>query len=343
MADTYAAFIAKLDEISPAIAKAFREAVEDITSATQLRALQAAIERGDVEGAVAAINLGPAFFAPLDQAVADSFRSGAIWQLAQTLPKSGSLAGRLQIRFDGRHQRAETWTRRQGARLVTEVAESVKEAVRLTVRDGLQAGRKPRAVALDIVGRTNRATGRREGGILGLTSQQAGYVVNARREIEELDGSYFQRKLRDKRFDGTVSKAIKDGKPLSKADVDRIIARYSDRLLKHRGDVIGRTEALTALNAGRHEGMQQLADDPAIPRAAVKREWISTPDSRTRDSHATMSRQKVGLDEPFTTPEGHRMMFPGDNSLGAPASETIQCRCSFRSAVDWQAVAEAAT
>ena len=107
--------------------------------------------------------------------------------------------------------------------------------------------------------------------------------------------------------------------------------------------MIGRTEALTALNAGRHEGMQQLAEDPAIPRAAVKREWISTPDSRTRDSHATMSRQKVGLDEPFVTPEGHRMRYPGDRELGAPASETISCRCSFRARVDFGMVAEAAT
>ena len=37
--------------------------------------------------------------------------------------------------------------------------------------------------------------------------------------------------------------------------------------------------------------------------------------------------QKVDLDQPFTV-GGSKMMFPGDNSLGAVANEIIQCRCT---------------
>ncbi|WP_230079793.1 hypothetical protein, partial [Alteripontixanthobacter maritimus] len=50
--------------------------------------------------------------------------------------------------------------------------------------------------------------------------------ANARQELEELNGEYFTRKLRDKRFDGIVRKAIATGKPLSVADVERIAGRY---------------------------------------------------------------------------------------------------------------------
>lgn len=340
--ETYAAFRAKLDEISPLFRKAFEEAVADIASTAQMKALEAAIARGDIQGAIAALNLGREFWAPLDRAMSEAFEAGAVWQLAQTTPKRGRLAGQLQIRFDGRHQRAEAWNRLNGSRLVTEVAESAKEAIAQAVEDGLAAGRNPRRVALDVAGRMNRATGRREGGIVGLTKQQAGYVANARRELENLNSAYFNRKLRDRRFDRTVQKAIRDGKPLSRADVDRIIARYSDRMLFHRGEVIARTEALQALNAGRHEGINQLAEKAGFPESAVMVEWVSTPDSRTRDSHSDMNGQRVRQGEAFVTPDGHRMQFPGDRSLGAPASETIQCRCSTRTRVDWQAVAEQA-
>ena len=342
MAETYSTFRAKLDEISPAFREAFEEAVADITNTAQMASLEAAIANGDIQAALRALNLGPEFWAPLDRAMGQAFEQGAIWQLSQTLPKGAGLAGRLQIRFNGRHTRAEAWTRSHGARLVTEVAASVQEAVQVVIEDGLAAGRGPRKVALDVAGKINRATGSREGGIVGLTGQQARYVTNARAELENLDGAYFERKLRDGRFDRTIAKAIREGKPLAQADIDRIIGRYSDRMLKHRGEVISRTEALTALNAGRHEGIMQMAEKAGLPESAVMVEWVSTPDSRTRDSHRSLHGSKVKMGEPFITENGHRMRYPGDSALGAPASETISCRCSTRTRIMWDLVAATA-
>lgn len=182
-------------------------------------------------------------------------------------------------------------------------------------------------MALDLVGRINRATQRREGGIVGLTSQQAGYVINARKQIEALDAGYFDRKLRDKRFDRTVAKSIRDGKPLARADIDRITARYADRLLAHRGEVIGRTEAIAALHAGQFEAARQLVESGKVRADQITKVWDATGDARTRPSHAAMDGQAVGLNEAFTTPGGYRMMHPHDASLGAPADEIIQCRC----------------
>lgn len=85
-----------------------------------------------------------------------------------------------------------------------------------------------------------------------------------------------------------------------------------------------------------------MSERGGLPEAAVMIEWVSTPDSRTRDSHRAMHGQKVREGEAFVTPDGYRMRYPGDTELGAPASETIQCRCSFKTTVNWAMVAEMA-
>jgi uncharacterized protein with gpF-like domain len=154
--------------------------------------------------------------------------------------------------------------------------------------------------------------------------------------LTDLDAAYFTRKLRDRRFDGIVRKAIKDGKPLSQTDADRITARYSDRMLKHRADTIARTESITALRAGRREGIQQGIEQGAIASDRVKRVWSATLDSRTRRDHAGVDGQSVdGMDAPFTLPDGSRMLYPGDTSLGAPASQTVGCRCYDEYIISW--------
>ena len=58
----------------------------------------------------------------------------------------------------------------------------------------------------------------------------------------------------------------------------------------------------------------------------VVRAWDSTGDARTRETHAAADGQVVGQGEAFNV-GGALLMFPGDTSLGAPAGETINCRC----------------
>lgn len=201
-------------------------------------------------------------------------------------------------------------------------------------------GRNPRDTALDIVGRINRATGVREGGILGLNSGQTDAVIRARAELLSGDTAqlrnYLTRGRRDKRFDRLVMQAIRDGKPVAKADVDRITARYKDRLLQLRGEMIARTETLASLNAGKEESIRQLVDSGKVQRSQVKKVWRATGDDRTRDSHMALNGVEVGLDQPFISPlTGAQMMHPHDTSRGAPASETIGCRCFYEIKIDY--------
>lgn len=204
------------------------------------------------------------------------------------------------------------------------------------IRKGIEDGRNPRSVALDLVGRINPATKAREGGFIGLTRAQQGYAENARDELRQLDRAYLDRGLRDKRFDRSVLAAIKAGKPLSETEITRIVGRYSDRLLEFRGDAIARTESLNALRAGRHEGHLQVLDSGKVQNDQIERVWDTTIDGRQRDDHAAMNGQTVmGLFEPFTAPDGSRLMFPGDTSLGAGADQVINCRCFASIRIDF--------
>jgi len=336
--DTRKAFLEQLDAIRPGMAQAFLEAIADLTSVSQIRALEAAIDRGDLEGAFQALRLGREFFAPLDQQITDAFQKGATWGLATSIPKRQQQAG-LIVRFDARNPRAERWVREAAGNLITEIVDQQRTAVRGAVQAGIEAGQGPRKTALDIVGRMDG--NRRKGGILGLHSRQADAVAKARAELSSFDGmrDYLRRGRRDQRFDKSVARAIRDGKALTPAQIERISGRYADRLLSLRGETIARTESLRAFSAGRMEGTQQMIDSGQVPASAVKLVWRATPSGRTRDTHAEMNDQEVNWGQPFVSPSGAMMMHPGDTSLGAPGEETIQCRCSVVSRIDFVSLA----
>jgi hypothetical protein len=188
-------------------------------------------------------------------------------------------------------------------------------------------GDNPRTTALDLVGRINAATGKRQGGVIGLTSQQEQWVRNAREELETLDARYLDRALRDQRFDGAVKRAIASGEPLAKADIDKAITQMQNRALKYRADVIARTESIDALRAGQEAAIEQAVELGEVDRQDLTATWDSSGDARTRPQHAAMEGVAAGPDGVFTMPDGSRMRYPGDRSLGAPASQVVQCRC----------------
>ena len=54
--------------------------------------------------------------------------------------------------------------------------------------------------------------------------------------------------------------------------------------------------------------------------------WESMKDEKVRDSHIMADGQTVPIDKPFLI-NGYKMMFPMDDSYGAPLSEILGCRC----------------
>jgi len=203
----------------------------------------------------------------------------------------------------------------------------------------MRAGRGPRSVALDIVGRINKATGRRTGGLVGLTKADQRAVSRALSELRSGDpvqmANYLTRKTRDRRFDGIVRRAMRDGKPVQADQARKITGRMADRLLYRRGETIARTELLKGLHAAQNEGIMQLVDSGVIKQEQVTNEWDAANDPYTRDSHRAMDGQKRPLGEPFVSGLGNQLLYPGDTSLGAPAEDVVNCRCVLRQSIDF--------
>lgn len=335
---TLAAFARELAKHDLAMARAFLEAVQDIRSSTQRRVVMQAIENNDVSAVVAAFRLGAEYFAPLDRTETQIFEQGAIWQLAQMPKKRAPEGAKLEVRFDHRNPRAERMARQLAGRLITEVSEDQRVLIAATVEEGIAEGRGAQRIARDLLG--VQSGNQRVGGLVGLHSRDAEAVRRARAELSEPDA--MRDYLRRTKAPGarTVRAAIKRGQPLSAQQIDKITRQYANRLLRVRANRIARTEAHHAFVAGQNEGLAQSVERGDIPASAIKMVWQSTPSVRTRDSHMAMNNQEVRWGEAFISPvTGARMMYPGDTSLGAPASETVNCRCGARPEVNFLALA----
>lgn len=302
-------------------------AIRDLTRNAQVQRVIAALERGDLQFALDALHLNRAAFQPLEAKLVEAFTAGGQGAVA-TMPTAVSIG----FRFDPGNQRAAAIIRERAARLITGLIDTEIEQARQHLADGMARGAGPRSVALDLVGRISRATGNREGGLIGLSGPYRDHVATARAELASTDPTllrnYLTRKQRDRRYDRAVTRAIETGKPVPAETARTAVTRYSARLVRQRGEIIARTEGLPAIRAAKHEAYQQLADDGRIDVMDIVRGWSTTTDGRERDTHGAMNRQEVrGLDAPFISPSGARFRYPGDSSLGAPLKELAACRC----------------
>ena len=83
-----------------------------------------------------------------------------------------------------------------------------------------------------------------------------------------------------------------------------------------------RTMVTGAENAGRIDMMHKAATDGVI----MRKRWIATTDSRTRDWHRDLDGKEVDMDEPFQNDLGD-IMFPGDPT--ADGANVYNCRCTL--------------
>lgn len=341
---TYAAFRAALAKQSEALAKEFDAAVQDIRSSAQMIELDHAIAHymstGDASRVWLALHLDQNFWARMEHQRQLAYVEGALHQISDIPKRLPGGAPGFVVRFDQTNPRAENAVRQMGADLITGIKEDTRVLVRNVLSAGAESSTPPRELAQQLIGK--KVGTKRNGGLIGLSSPQTTYVQSARAELADPEkmGNYFTRQRRDKRFDGTVRRAMDAGQPLDKVTIDRIASRYADRLLQLRGETIGVTESLRALNAGKHEAIQQMVDSGEVPQEAVQRQWVSDPRLHHRDGHWLMNKDTVAMHAKFTNPlTGEQLAYPGDPE--APPSETIWCKCQLRSVVDYVAVAKA--
>lgn len=304
---------------------AFLDGIYKIRDAAQIALIAERLERGDVEGALRAVGIDATKFRELDATLTEAFSAGGRWtenRIPATRDRNGF---RLDILFDVRNPRAETWLREHSSTLIRQITDDQRAMVRGVLTQGLVDGRNPRDVALDLAGRINRATGRREGGLIGLTAAQQEWARNYARELATGNPAALERALRDRRFDATIRRAIKEERGLTSAEAAPIFRAYLNRALRFRANAIARTEAMTALHAAAEESMRQAIDAGQVSEASVTKIWRSAKDGRVRHSHRALDGQRVKFQASFVSPSGARLKYPGDPN--APAAEIVSCRC----------------
>lgn len=330
-----------LDQYEPKVAAAFRECIDAIRSNVVLKTVVEALERGDINTAVRAIQIEPEAFTALELALQEAFNGGGV-NMAQSLPQLVDAAGnRVLFQFGVRNRLAEDTLRTISSDLVTRITEDQKEALRLAFQAGLARGQNPTRTSLDVIGRVSRITGRREGGVIGLTSRQVEFIERARDRLlaGDVDGmrAYLDLKTRGRRYDRTVAKAIREGTPVPSDMVGKIVGRLTDRNLKLRGDTIALEETRTALFSARDVAIQQQVDAGKITHHEVTKHWKHSGSEHPRLQHIEMaSRYKaegIPLDQPFIASDGTQLQYPHDPA--APARHRIGCRCRVEYTIDY--------
>lgn len=341
--------ITMIDRLEPTVRRAFLESINRITSDVQLSLLEDAIAKRDMPRVFRLLNLRSEYFEPLDRALTAAYQGAGDAVMAGLMDEAARAGYRITGQFSSRNLRAEGWLRRQSSQLITEITEDQRDTVRVLMEAATRQGSAPRSTALDLVGRINRKTGVREGGAIGLRSDQVARGERVREILTTNPRDYFIKdratgewkpryKGTDRRFDRKVAKAIREDRTLSKVDAEKVVRKYRATMLRQRGETIARTELLGSVHAAQEEGLSQLVDDSKVDRENIMTEWDSSEDSDTRDSHRAADGQKRQKGEPFDV-GGYQMLHPGDRSLGAPAEEIINCRCYRRTRIDWIAQA----
>lgn len=314
------------------IGRAFLTSVRALRDRVSVRDLAAAIAAKDVERALGVIDAVPALFQPLADAMAE-FYGLAGREVTATIPR-GAVGLRVAAPiFDARATAADDWIRERTARLVRQITEDQRNLVRVALAplaeggDPLLTGNTPEKLALDLVGRVSRATGHREDGVLGLTVEQARWAANYEAEIGGAPpaAAALERRLRDRRFDRSIERAIREGVPLSEKTRDAMIAAYRNRTLRMRGELIAKTEADAIAIAAQQEAWAQAVARGAVEEGALRRHWLTVGDDAVRPTHAAVARLNpggVGFREPFQTPKGPTMQPGWDFDPG--------CRCRVR-------------
>ncbi len=328
----------------PEVQEAFLEAISNIVDRAVINEMITAINNDDIETLYRVSGITPAVFDKLLNKIEEVYASAGA-SIVNDWPKTIKTAsGVFMPVFNMRNLTVEKQLSDYSSAFITNITKEMKENIQLVLREGVQRGENPRSTALNIVGRIDPSTHKRIGGIIGLSSNQANWVLNVRKYLETLDERYLTMGLRDKRFDKVFKRAVAEKKPLTKETIERFITAYEQKALKYRADMIAQTETIAAINRAEADAINQGIEEGLITKDMVRKWWDDTGDGRTRHSHLLMgkkySRDKaIPIDEPFVFPNGEKCMYPGDTSLGANPREIINCRCKVQYEIDFLAEA----
>lgn len=130
--------------------------------------------------------------------------------------------------------------------------------------------------------------------------------------------------------------SVAEGETFGQETVAVVTDQQMKRKLKGRTKTIKVSETQKAAEASKITEAQVLdtgltninTPNTFIPSTNVK-DWFGILDDVIRDTHLEADRTQKGVPaSDFFIVGGYRLMYPADREHGAPAKETINCRCS---------------
>lgn len=336
-------FAQLIAELEPRIRRGFVASVTDLTANVNWRDLLANLEAGNVEGAIAALNISPAAWQQYSEAVSAAYAASGSAAAAQ-IRMTG--IGSIGTRFNMMNPRAEQWIRENVGESIAGFVREEIESARRTIAAGYQLGKGPRDIATDLAGRV--VGGRRQGGILGLDAPRAERLLTVTEAmktaegvqslvIEHRSGALSLRYKVNKATANRILSAYRKGEAVAQSE--RLISerQYKNALLKARADTVAETETGNAVMGARDEAFQQVVEQEGIRPDQVRKTWRHGRGATQyhRPDHLRMSGHEViGIDTPFVFDDGTRMQFAHDPAGGA--KHTIRCGCSTEYKVDYE-------
>jgi len=222
-----------------------------------------------------------------------------------------SEASGIEVAFNAKDPNAVIHARTQTAKLVVEVSETTKEAIRVAIAAGQEIGLTPVQLAKyvrEVVGLPPNwieAPARLERNLWDAVDEaltKAERNAAARNAVNRRLSAVDKARIRKRIKLGTVDQAF----------VDEMREKYGKSLLNRRALNIAQTETMRASNFGQHEAWRQAEKEGVLPSTS-RRIVIITPDDRLRETHAQvaiMNSEGVRINEPFDTPWGALMDPP---------------------------------
>ena len=306
-------FIVAATKYEKPIRDALIKAWNELRTQESRAAIVRALNEGGIEGVLRLFEtIEPKLAAHLSPVIDQALGTGAALPV-QMLPAAGILNPDITISL----YNANTvgFLEQYKLNLIQQIGSNTRDAIRNSLMQDALDGINPVSTA-----RNFRNT-------IGLTAKQEQAVRNYRSYLEQLDKSALERKLRDKRFDRTIERAILEENPLSKEQIEKMTNRYRERYIKYRSETIARTEALRATSIGNRMALDQMISNADVDVENIRRFWHTSGDERVRSNHRIipeLNSKGIRLDEYYDTPLGP-LKYPRDPN--GNSANTIQCRC----------------
>jgi SPP1 gp7 family putative phage head morphogenesis protein len=255
---------AAADAAEPAVRARVLQALEKLRRSITADRLERVLKTRDAVALHQLAALLPTYLRPALTALRHVVQAG----LKTGLQQAG---GRLTLRFDLVSPHAIQAARDHAAKLVVEVTNETRRAIRDVVARSYVEGIPPRDAA-----RLIRP-------LVGLTRRQALAVM--------------------RRYEEDVKRGVGRAAALARSQ------RYGERLLRRRALTIARTETIAAASRGQLTAWQQARARGKLSPTARKL-WLVTPDDRLCPRCRAMEGRTAAIDAPFVGPFGQALAPP---------------------------------